>query len=300
MGRPTDGTVTNAKLAAMAEATFKMRAAGAGTGAPIDGTVAQAKTALGISGRRVSPREFGAIADGVTDDSAAIQDALDELAGYGTLVLDGTFAVESGVSYSGAYDLSIVGDGKFGSCIVANTGGIRLFDITLADSSRKLRVANFVVFPNAITAVTSVIRVTSPEAASSAYKNFIAENVECYNLSPDTGEAKTCKRLFETVFIWSPTLINCTHFARTLQPGSAGDCLLFADRTLDANLFGCNIHFGDALVYQNSYCEGLNATHCTVVGSNHAMNQNPAISAVLPWGGKLYQAVWTGCEVNAY
>lgn len=46
--------VTNAKLANMAEATFKMRAAGAGTGDPIDGTAAEAKTALGITSADVS------------------------------------------------------------------------------------------------------------------------------------------------------------------------------------------------------------------------------------------------------
>jgi len=44
-----DGSVTNAKLANMAAATFKMRALGAGTGPPIDGTPAQAKTALAIT-----------------------------------------------------------------------------------------------------------------------------------------------------------------------------------------------------------------------------------------------------------
>lgn len=44
-----DDAVSNAKLANMAQATFKMRAAGAGTGDPIDGTPSQAKTALGIA-----------------------------------------------------------------------------------------------------------------------------------------------------------------------------------------------------------------------------------------------------------
>lgn len=43
-----DANVTNAKLSSMAEATFKMRAAGSGTGAPIDGTAAQAKTVLSL------------------------------------------------------------------------------------------------------------------------------------------------------------------------------------------------------------------------------------------------------------
>ena len=49
-----DTAVTNAKLATMAQATFKMRAAGAGTGAPIDGTAAQAKSALAITAADVS------------------------------------------------------------------------------------------------------------------------------------------------------------------------------------------------------------------------------------------------------
>ncbi len=48
------GAVTNTKLAPMAQATFKMRAAGAGTGDPIDGTATQAKTALAIAASDVS------------------------------------------------------------------------------------------------------------------------------------------------------------------------------------------------------------------------------------------------------
>lgn len=46
--------VTNAKLAQMAQATFKMRASGAGTGDPIDGTVAQAKAALAYASTDLS------------------------------------------------------------------------------------------------------------------------------------------------------------------------------------------------------------------------------------------------------
>lgn len=49
-----DGGTTNAKLANMGDATFKMRALGAGTGPPIDGTPTQAKTALAIASTDVS------------------------------------------------------------------------------------------------------------------------------------------------------------------------------------------------------------------------------------------------------
>ena len=50
----TAAAVTNAKLANMAQATFKGRAAGTGTGVPVDLTAAQAKTALAISTADVS------------------------------------------------------------------------------------------------------------------------------------------------------------------------------------------------------------------------------------------------------
>ncbi len=53
-GQISDGAVTNAKLANMAAATFKGRAADAGTGDPTDLTAAEAKTALAISASDVS------------------------------------------------------------------------------------------------------------------------------------------------------------------------------------------------------------------------------------------------------
>ena len=53
-GQISDGAVTNAKLADMAAATFKGRAAGAGTGDPTDLTAAQTKTVLAISTSDVS------------------------------------------------------------------------------------------------------------------------------------------------------------------------------------------------------------------------------------------------------
>lgn len=49
-----DGSIVNARLANMVQATFKMRAAAAGTGPPIDGTIAQAKAALALASTDLS------------------------------------------------------------------------------------------------------------------------------------------------------------------------------------------------------------------------------------------------------
>lgn len=65
-----DTAVTNAKMAAMAQATFKMRAAGTGTGQPVDGSPAQAKTALAIQAADVSGLGTAATMNATAFDAA--------------------------------------------------------------------------------------------------------------------------------------------------------------------------------------------------------------------------------------
>ncbi len=67
-----DSAITNAKLAAMAAGTFKMRAAGAGSGSPIDGTAAQAKAALGITYSDVSGLGSAATQNSSAFDAAGL------------------------------------------------------------------------------------------------------------------------------------------------------------------------------------------------------------------------------------
>lgn len=83
--RLKDGGTTNAKLANMAQATFKGRAAGAGTGAPVDLTAAQAKTALAIVAADVS--DF--VANARTSISVSDTATLDLNYNSGTGVLSG-------------------------------------------------------------------------------------------------------------------------------------------------------------------------------------------------------------------
>lgn len=66
-----DGAVTNAKLADMAQATFKGRASGAGTGDPQDLTASQARTALGLgTAATTDATDYATAAQGELADSA--------------------------------------------------------------------------------------------------------------------------------------------------------------------------------------------------------------------------------------
>jgi hypothetical protein len=68
-----DGSITNAKLASMAQATIKGRAAGAGTGVPQDLTAAQVKTVLAYAATEVSNTPAGSIS------ATTVQAAINEL-----------------------------------------------------------------------------------------------------------------------------------------------------------------------------------------------------------------------------
>lgn len=97
--------VTNAKLAEMAQATFKMRASGAGTGNPIDGTATQAKTALAIVGSDVTMSGGGTAADyaGFSTRAAFVTWASGKTPATGTVVFaagDGYRYIASGTAIS--------------------------------------------------------------------------------------------------------------------------------------------------------------------------------------------------------
>jgi hypothetical protein len=88
-GLPASGTITNAKLADMAQSTLKGRTAAAGTGVPVDLTVAQAQTILGLVGTTVDNTVIRANGtSGGTQGSSVTIDDSDNIATPGTIQSD--------------------------------------------------------------------------------------------------------------------------------------------------------------------------------------------------------------------
>jgi hypothetical protein len=82
------GTVTNAMLANMAANTVKCNNTG-GPAGPIDCTVAQLKAMANITISIADPA-YGAVGDGTTDNTAAIQNAADAVTAGGILLIPGS------------------------------------------------------------------------------------------------------------------------------------------------------------------------------------------------------------------
>ena len=93
-----DQAVSNAKLADMAGGTIKLRASGAGSGPPTDGTPAQTRAILGLP----APGAALPIADGGTGGSTVAAASAAVGINAGDLIINGRFAINQRVYVSGA------------------------------------------------------------------------------------------------------------------------------------------------------------------------------------------------------
>jgi hypothetical protein len=130
----SDDAVTNAKLANMTAATFKGRAAGAGTGDPTDLTVAQAKTALAISASDVSG--LGALA--TLNQVGSAQIAAGALDGKPINMQDAQLRGAELVDYAETSQTPAVGAGTL--TLDLNTGSV--FEAVLTQNVTSLILAN--------------------------------------------------------------------------------------------------------------------------------------------------------------
>ena len=255
----------------------------------------------------VSVKDFGAVGDGNADDTAAIQAAVNFIAnernGFGVIVLDGKFKVSSTITVS-CWNLTLKGGSGSGEQGVINmTAAARVFDVTLTNAIGKLTVQNLSVNPlSNAGAAPSFIRLTVPPIASNPYSNLLAEDITVTNQSGTTGESKTFEAVFELIEAWQPRIYNCFYFARTLQPAVAGKgCMVkLVGRCLDMTLTNCLQQNGHAIVYQESYSEGINLLNCTVVASDYVINQSGSVTANATTGLKLLQVMATACEFNTH
>lgn len=148
------------------------------------GTSAVERTVQAKLSETVSVKDFGAVGDGVTDDTAAIQAALDSLSAGGFLYFPaGTFKITSTLS-SSANNLSLVGAGVGATTLLKEFSTNNLFTL----SGAKLNIRGFLVDTTLVHTAGIVFAFTTTSG------NIWMDNIltdKCYNIVDFTQSTQT-------------------------------------------------------------------------------------------------------------
>lgn len=203
-----NSAVTNAKLADMAQSTIKGRAEGAGTGAPVDLSIAQVKAILDYTGTDVAFTPAQGIA--ATNIQAAIEEAITDLTTLiGTTIearkwkdtVDAATTAALSVTYNaGAGTLTATGNG-----VLPDQDGV-----TLAVGDSLLVKEQASTFQNGVYDVTDVGSAGTPYVLTRRADANTATELTDATVFPDAGTNNKGK-----IYTQTATLSNLTSDAQT-------------------------------------------------------------------------------------
>lgn len=176
-----------------------------GTGAAIDRTVQDKLRDLATS-----PQDFGAVGDGATDDSSAVQSWLTDLVSNNRsgIVPDGTYLLNSAVTTSASgNDFAIFGQSMAGAVFktpVTNTTGA----ILITDTSRTGQAIfeNFTIVTEAAGGGTG-LQFTQPEGGSQHQRSVVCRNVQ---VRGSDGSNDFFNTFIDFTGTWRPFIQSCT------------------------------------------------------------------------------------------
>jgi len=254
---------------------------------PVVGAVEQATVAVapGEPARTLAAKsldtlnvvDFGAVAGGA-DCTAAFNAAFAALpAGGGELFVPaGDFWLSSPLVWSNKA-LVLRGAGRGISRIHFSHTGIG-FDFNLSNVFSKIVLHGFSAYAEASSGQTAAVaRITYPSITGFGYVSSTISEIECFGYpNANNGVApfpQTFLRGFVLNNCWSTQISNISWFGPPAAAGSTASAVIEVNRSIDTRIHGLQAYYGNAVVIQTGYCEGVYISSPLVVGVDYLFKQ---------------------------
>jgi hypothetical protein len=221
--------------------------------------------------------DFGALMNG-SDCTAAFNAAFNAVPNGGgeIFIPAGDYVLASALTWSGK-PVTVRGAGKGLTRLHLQHTGIG-FDLSQISPFNKVILSGFSAYAENTTGQTgAVARLTYPAETSFGYVSAHISDIECFGYPNANNGTAPFPQTFLRGFIlngcWSVQVNNVSWFGPPAAAGTSSSAVIELNRSFDTRITGIQAYYGDAVVLQTGYCEGIYFTNPLVVGSDYLFTQ---------------------------
>ncbi len=221
--------------------------------------------------------DYGAVRGG-PDCTAAFTAALAVLpsAGGELYIPAGDYWLQSAVAISGKA-VAIRGAGRGQTRVHLQHTGVG-FDIAPGNILSKVVVSGLSLYAESSSGQTAAgIRVTYPSATSFGYVSTIIHEIELFGYPNASNGMSPFPQTFLRGLVlngcWSTQVSNISWFGAPAPAGSTSSAVVELNNSVDTRLDSVQAYYGNAVVLQTGYCEGIYVNNPLVVGVDYLMVQ---------------------------
>lgn len=254
--------------------------------APVAGDVSAATVAVsGGPARTLASRaielfnvvDFGAVPGGADCSPAFVAAFAAMPQGGGTIwVPPGDYWLLSSVVLAGKAVL-VKGAGRGQTRLRLQHGGVG-FDIAPGNVLSKASVSGLSLFAESSAGQTAAgIRITYPSSTSFGYVTAIVHDVEFFGYPNGANGTSPFPQTFLRGLVlnncWSSQVSNVSWFGPPAAAGSTSSAMVELNGSVDTRLHAVQAYYGNAVILQTGYCEGIYLTNPVVVGADYLFLQ---------------------------
>ena len=255
--------------------------------APVAGDVSAATVISAVGGvaRTLAARasdvlnvaDFGAVAGG-PDCSAAFLATFSRLPQNGGAIFipPGDYWISSPLVFSGKA-LSLRGSGRGQTRIHLQHTGIG-FDVAPGNIFYKVCVAEMSIYAESLSGPTAAaMRVSYPAASSFGYITTVISEVEFFGYpNAANGVAPFPQSFLRGLVLnncWSSQISNLSWFGPPAVAGATTSAVVELNGSIDTRLHAVQAYYGNTVVLQTGYCEGIYLSNPLAVGVDYLIRQ---------------------------